>query len=141
MTAVLRKLGLGALALVEEKEHGGRVLPLEALLHVLRGNDRVVVVRDDAPRHSAHVAQPGGAPDAEPAERGDEDEIADEELRSETHVVLGCGLGAPPVALVAVRPRDRHDVDGRIPYFVEEVVDHRAADQDVPVGSARSGRR
>ena len=48
----------------EQLEERGRVLPLEALLHVLRGDDRVVVLGDDAARHRAHLAERAGAPRA-----------------------------------------------------------------------------
>src|SRR5947209_12177115 len=51
--AVLARLRLRALARAEQREDGSRVLPLKTLLHLLCGDHRVVVVRDDAARNIA----------------------------------------------------------------------------------------
>ncbi len=47
--AMLKELRPRALALAEEGELRGRVLALEALLHFLRGDHRVIVVGEDPP--------------------------------------------------------------------------------------------
>jgi hypothetical protein len=77
---VLGDLPPGAVALAEQIEERRRILPLQALLHVLRGDDGVVVLGDDAPRHGAHLVERARAPRAEQPERQDEASVAEEEL-------------------------------------------------------------
>ena len=51
--AVLPQLRPAPLGLAQQDEQRGGILALEALLHVLRGDHRVVVVGDDPSRHAA----------------------------------------------------------------------------------------
>jgi len=74
--AMLRRLPRSPLVLAEQREHRRRVLAFEALFHVLRRHDRVVVFGDDQPRHRAHLAERAGAPRAQQAQRENESGIA-----------------------------------------------------------------
>jgi hypothetical protein len=78
--AVLGHLAPGAIPLAEQIEQRGRILPLEAFLHVLGGDHRVVVLGDDAARYRAHLAEGSGAPRAENAQRQDEAGITEQEF-------------------------------------------------------------
>jgi hypothetical protein len=74
------QLNGGALARTHQREERGGVLPLQTLLHVLRGDDRVVVVRDDAARDAAHLKQTPRAPPAEHDQRRDKQHVTGNQL-------------------------------------------------------------
>src|SRR5262249_29904376 len=86
--ALLARLGYGPRVVPEQHEERRGILPLQALLHVLRGNDGLIVLGDDVPGHGAHLVQPSGAPGAQRRERGDECEIAEEQPDPQGHAVL-----------------------------------------------------
>ena len=52
---MLTQLCSRTLVLTEQRKEGARVLPFKALLHILGGNHRVIIVGDDAPRDVTHV--------------------------------------------------------------------------------------
>jgi hypothetical protein len=79
---VLGGLPPRAVVLAEQLEHGRRVLSLETFLHVLRGDDRIVVLRDDASRHGAHLAERASAPSPENAQRENESAVTEQQLRA-----------------------------------------------------------
>src|SRR5713226_3450210 len=55
--------------LLGQHEERRRVLPLGAFLHVLGGDDRVVILRDDPAGHRAHLVERPRAPGAEHTDR------------------------------------------------------------------------
>ena len=54
--AMLMQLCPGTLVLTEQSKERCRVLPFKALLHILGGDHRVVIVGDNTPRDVAHFA-------------------------------------------------------------------------------------
>ncbi len=86
--AMLRRLPRGPFMLAEQREDRCRVLALEALLHVLRGDDRVVILGNDQPRHRAHLTERAGAPRAQQAQREDEAGVAEQQLGPQFHRAL-----------------------------------------------------
>ena len=82
---VLGQLGPGPCGLSEQEEERRRVLPLQAFLHLLGGDDRLVVVADDPARCATHVAQPPRAPAAEQRQRDDEDQQRGDEHGPDAH--------------------------------------------------------
>ena len=83
--AVLGDLPPRPIVLAQQLEQRGRILPLQAFLHVLRGDDRVVVLGDDSARHRAHLAERPGAPRAEHAERQHEAGVPEQQLGPQLH--------------------------------------------------------
>src|ERR1700681_3912360 len=69
----------------QQLEQGGRILALQAFLHVLGRDDRVVVFGDDAARHGAHLAERAGAPRTEYAEGQHEAGVSEQQLGSKLH--------------------------------------------------------
>ena len=128
---MLRRLPRGPFVLAEQREHGRRVLPLEALLHVLRGDDRVVVLGDDQPRHRAHLAERAGAPRAQQAQRQDESGVAEQQFRPQFH---SWSLQPPSVSSSRRRrfAAHRHDLHGRVPHVAQEPIDDRPVHQQIP---------
>ena len=62
--AVLIELRHRAIAVPQQQKERGRVHSLQTLFHVLRGDHRIVIVRNDAPGHFTQLAQTQGAPHA-----------------------------------------------------------------------------
>src|SRR6185369_363740 len=65
-----------------------RILSFQAFLHLLRGDNRVIVFGDDAPRDLTHVVQTPGTPCTQRHERYDKHPITGEQLCSEIHIPL-----------------------------------------------------
>ena len=86
--AVFRNLALRAVRFAEQYEQRAGVLPFEAFLHDLDGDDRLVVFRQDALRNCARLVELPETPDPEKSDRGDEYEVAGAQLLSKRHVVI-----------------------------------------------------
>ena len=71
---VLPQLGPAPLVLPEQHEERRRILPLQALLHLLRRDHRIVVVGDDAARGAAEIVQAPRAPRRRARRAPDEDD-------------------------------------------------------------------
>ena len=97
--SVFGRLAQRAFVLTQQLEYRRRVLALEAFLHVLRGDDRVVVLGDDSQRHGAHLAKRPGAPRAKHRERENESSVTEEELRAKLDA--GHGVATDPTLSAA----------------------------------------
>ena len=87
MLAVLSQLRPGALVLAQLGKQGGGVLPFKAFFHILGGDDRVIIIRDDTARHLSHFTQMPGAPPAEGHEGSDEHQIPAQQFGLQTHTM------------------------------------------------------
>src|SRR5688500_1483000 len=76
--AMLTQLCPGTLVLTEQSKECRRVLPFKALLHILGGDYRVIIVGDDTPRDVAHAAQVPGTPPPESHKGGNEEYISEQ---------------------------------------------------------------
>ena len=126
--AMLGNLAPRPLALAQEIEQRRGILPLEALLHVLRGDDRVVVLGDDPARHRAHLAERPGAPRAKDTERQHESRVAQQELGPQFH--RGSPFGRLVVGITLILDRD--NLHRRVADIAQETIDDRPVNEQVP---------
>src|SRR5262249_37511918 len=125
---MLRCLAAGAFVLTDKLEQSSRVLTLQALLHLLRGDDGIVVLADNSIRHRAYPAEGVGAPRTQYGKSDHESEVAEQQLCAQLHSGLSPKRVLHPRGFVPYR----HNLYRRIPNVAQEAIDNRAVQEKIP---------